>query len=297
MTTFDANMAVGLLVAERPARARVFDRLGIDYCCGGREPLARACEAKGLDVQSVLRGLDACDDQARSAGTDEWFPASMADLVDFIVATHHAYLRHELPRLSALAAKVAGAHGARHPELREVRRVLAELRDELEAHMDEEELIVFPRIKRLQAERGRGPLAPGAVSGLIRAMEREHEDAGSALARLRALTDGYAPPPDACDAYRALLGGLAGLEADMHAHVHRENNILFPAAIAAECAPSAPRRPQPASRRGRAGIEQDVVAGPILSGIDDARRDVIARLLRTTSPCRPDGLDSPVRRP
>src|SRR4051812_34078919 len=101
MTTFDTNMPVGLMVAEQPARARVFDRFGIDYCCGGRVALARACAAKGLDVESVLRGLAACDDQARSAETDDWFPASMGELVDFIVATHHAYLRRELPRLSA----------------------------------------------------------------------------------------------------------------------------------------------------------------------------------------------------
>src|SRR5947209_8465480 len=104
MMTLDTNRAVGVLVAEQPARARVLERLGIDYCCGGRVPLARACQAKGLDVESVLRGLDSCDVQARSASTDEWFPASMGELADFIVATHHAYLRRELPRLSALAA-------------------------------------------------------------------------------------------------------------------------------------------------------------------------------------------------
>src|SRR5829696_6152939 len=144
MTALDPNMAVGLLVAEQPARARVLEQFGIDYCCGGRVPLARACEAKGLDVGSVLRGLDACDDQARSAATDEWFPATMGELVDVIVATHHAYLRRELPRLSALASRVADAHGARRPELHELRGVLSALREALEANMDAEERVVFP---------------------------------------------------------------------------------------------------------------------------------------------------------
>jgi regulator of cell morphogenesis and NO signaling len=231
--TLDLNMTVGQLVAERSGRARIFERLGIDYCCGGRVPLARACTAKGLDAESVLRELEACDRQAGATATDEWLPSSMAELADYIVATHHAFLRRELPRLTALAGKVADAHGERRPELRELRDVLSALREELEAHSEEEERVVFPRIKRMEADAGRSRLAPDDVSGMIRDLEREHEGAGASLARMRDLTGGYAQPADACNTYRALLGGLAELELDMHQHVHRENNILFPGVLAA----------------------------------------------------------------
>jgi regulator of cell morphogenesis and NO signaling len=235
MLTFDLNTTVGRLVAERPYRARLFERLGIDYCCGGGVPLARACTARGLDAWSVVRALQDCDDRCREVETDDYIPATMGALVDFIVATHHAYLRRELPRLDELAEKVADAHGGRHAELKELRDVFAALRDCLESHLDEEERVVFPMIKRLEGEAGcPGLLDVGSVRSTIGTMEREHAAAGFALARIRSLTRGFSPPADACSGYRMLLGGLAALETDMHQHVHRENNILFPEAIAAE---------------------------------------------------------------
>jgi regulator of cell morphogenesis and NO signaling len=235
MTTLDLNAKVGQLVAERPSRARVLERLGIDYCCGGRVPLARACTARGLDAWSVVRALQDCDARSREVETDDYVPSTMGELVDFIIATHHAYLRRELPRLDELAEKVADAHGERHPELKEVRDVFAALRDCIEAHLDEEERVVFPMIKRLEGRAGRpGLLDVGSVRGTIGTLEREHEAAGFALARIRTLTGGFSPPADACTSYRMLLGGLAELETDTHQHVHRENNVLFPEAMAAE---------------------------------------------------------------
>jgi regulator of cell morphogenesis and NO signaling len=235
MLTLDLNTTVGRLVAERPDRARVFERLGIDYCCGGRMPLAWACRAKGLDAGSVVRALEDCDGRAREAETDDYVPTTMGELVGFIVATHHAYLRRELPRLEELAEKVADAHGARHSELAQLRDVFGALKDCLEAHLEEEERVLFPMIKRLEARASRpGLLDVGGIQGTIAALEREHDDAGFALARIRALTGGFSVPAGACASYRMLLAGLAELETDMHHHVHRENNILFPEAIAAE---------------------------------------------------------------
>src|SRR4051794_35858181 len=127
MTALDLNATVGRLVAERPSRARLFERLGIDYCCGGRVPFARACRARGLDPRSVVRELEVLDARDHEAETDDYVPATMTQLVDFIVSTHHAFLRRELPRLLAMAVKVDQAHGEKHPELREVRGVLAGL--------------------------------------------------------------------------------------------------------------------------------------------------------------------------
>lgn len=235
MTHFPSDTPVGQLVAERPGRARVLERFGIDYCCGGRTPLDQACAEKGLDVGAVLREL-ASDDPcvAGPFPDDARTDATLGQLADQIVAVHHAYLRRELPRLGALLAKVADAHAERHSELRELQFVFADLRDELESHMLKEEQVLFPIIKRLEAATSMPSLHCGSVNNPILVMEHEHATAGFALQRMRGLTDGYQTPGDACASYRALLHGLADLELDLHRHIHKENNILFPRASTLE---------------------------------------------------------------
>ena len=227
MTAIDAQRTVGELVTERPGRARVFERLEIDYCCGGKRPLADACAAKGLDAGAVAAMLEALEE----AGGEEpdWTKRSLGELCDHIVETHHAYLRDELPRLSALVGKVARAHGNRHPELADVSETYEGLAAELSEHMLKEEHVLFPACRRL--EEGEEILAAG-LAAPIAVMEDEHAAAGAALERLHALTGGYEPPTDACNSYRAMLDGLATLELDLHEHIHEENNILFPRASA-----------------------------------------------------------------
>jgi regulator of cell morphogenesis and NO signaling len=158
----------------------------------------------------------------------------MVEMIDHIVATHHAYLRRELPRLTALAGLVFGAHGSRHPELKELCGIFDSLREELLLHMLKEEKVLFPIIARLEGASEIPQFHCGSVMNPIRAMEHEHDDAGAALARLREIAGGYIPPADACPSYRALLEGLAELERDLHLHIHEENNVLFPRARAAE---------------------------------------------------------------
>jgi regulator of cell morphogenesis and NO signaling len=236
MTVLAQEIPIGQLVADDPRRARLLERLGIDYCCGGRAPLDVACRRNGLDVATVLDQLALGDFEVPHNGHDG-FDASRArlgELIDHIVTTHHAYLHRELPRLSALAGQVVGPHGVRHPELREVRDVLNDLQDDLKFHLLKEEKVVFPVIARLERAAEISLPRGGSVARAIVVMEHEHGDAGAALARLRTLTDGYTPPEDACPTFRALLDGLAELEADLHVHVHEENNILFPRARAAE---------------------------------------------------------------
>jgi regulator of cell morphogenesis and NO signaling len=234
MTTLTPETPVGQWVAEHPSRSRLFDRLGIDYCCGGRMPLIQACREKGLDLDEVLRALETRDAEPGADDRDDWAAAPMAALADDIVDTHHHPLRRELPRLVGHAYQVAWVHGERHPKLYELCAVLAALKEELELHMVKEEMFLFPMIKRLEQEAEVSDFHGGGINNPIRAMEHEHDDAGAALARLRTLTGGYVPPDDACPTYRALLTGLADLEADMLRHVHKENNILFPRARAAE---------------------------------------------------------------
>lgn len=230
--TVNAMTPVGQFVVERPARSRVFEQFGLDYCCGGKLPLAEACRRKGLDVEPVLAALAVADADAETApgGVD---PAalSLTDLCDHIVETHHAYLRDELPRLEAMTAKVAEVHHGTWPWVVELAGVFRGLHEELTSHMMKEEMILFPAIRSMES--GQAPTGPcgHSLQGPIDVMEHEHDSAGNALARLRDLSSGYTPPEEACNTFRAMLDGLAELEADLHEHIHKENNILFPRAL------------------------------------------------------------------
>jgi len=215
---------VGELVAERPARSRVFEELGIDYCCGGKLSLAEACARKGLDPDEVSRRLASA---GFAAPETDWRAAPLAALCDHIVTTHHAFLHRELPRLRGLLTKLARAHGDRHPELLHTLAVFGPFADDLAAHMTKEERVLFPLIAGIES--GGVPRTPFVLQP-IAVMEAEHDDAGRALAEMRRLTGGYAVPADGCGTYRAAMDGLTELEADLHAHVHKENSILFPRA-------------------------------------------------------------------
>jgi regulator of cell morphogenesis and NO signaling len=230
----DPNTRVGDLVAARPGRARVFERLGIDYCCGGKTPLARACREKGADVVDVLRQIAASDAENLDEDQIDWNQVRLGELADHIVSEHHGYLRRELPRLAGLMEKLIAAHGARHPELTEVRDTVLSLKAELDSHMLKEERVLFPIIKELESATALPSFHCGSVANPIGVMMHEHEYTGAALARLRSLTGGYQAPADGCETYRLALAGLAALEADLHRHIHKENEILFPRARAAE---------------------------------------------------------------
>lgn len=225
---------VGQLVVERPSWARVFEKLGIDYCCGGKKPLRQAIEEKGLAAEQVVAELEQEKSGSQKTAERNWATASMTDLCDHIEQTHHEYLRQELPRLEFLTQKVADRHGDRRPELREVHRVMMALKDELESHMAKEEQVLFPICRRLDTADELPQSHCGSVNNPIVVMIREHDDAGDALARLRELTDNYTLPADACNTYRAMYDGLQQLEQDLHQHIHKENNILFPKAARAE---------------------------------------------------------------
>lgn len=224
---------VGELVRERPARSRVFENYGIDYCCGGRKPLGQACAERQVPAETVLDALAQLDASPGSSEID-WATRPMSALIDHIVASHHAYLWKELPRLEYLVGRVVAAHGERHPELPHVQQVFGGLKQELESHLMKEERILFPLIRQLEAAQERFTAHCGSVNNPILMMEHEHDGAGHALERLRSLTSGFIVPDGACNTYRAMLSGLAELEGDLHQHIHKENNILFPAAARRE---------------------------------------------------------------
>ncbi len=225
------EITVGELVRAAPVRARVFEKLGIDYCCGGKKPLAEVCAAKGLDAATVMAMLAVLDGAAAGDAPVDADAMRLTLLCDHIETTHHGYLREELPRLDFMTRKVAAVHGADEPRLIEIRGVFERFAPEMAAHMAEEESAVFPRIRRLDAAGG-SAAERKELKSAIAELEREHEAAGGALERFRELTDGYVPPEWACNTFRALYDGLARLERDMHQHVHKENNVLFPRALA-----------------------------------------------------------------
>jgi len=234
MTLLETTMTVGELVKDRPARSRVFEQLRIDYCCGGKVPLAEACARRGLDADDVLRQIQQADaEDQRYVDADAM---GLAELADHIEQTHHAYLREELPRLDAMSRKVAAVHGDGEPRLNALREVFVGFRDELLSHMIKEEQILFPMIRELERAETLPAFHCGSVANPIRVMEHEHDGAGDALGRFRELTDGYSPPDWACNTFRALYDALRTLEANMHQHVHKENNVLFPKALARETA-------------------------------------------------------------
>lgn len=234
-TSFKVTDTVGAIVAQRPALSRLFEQAGIDYCCGGKIPLADACRKKKLDPQQFLAALDAAATTADNR--DEAVGAlTLTALADHIESTHHAYLKTELPRLEAMTQKVAAVHGEHDPRLPRVREVFLGLAGEMSSHMMKEERILFPMIRQLESSAAAPAFHCGSLANPIGQMEREHDAAGAALVELRELTDGFTPPAWACNTFRAMLDALAHLEHDLHQHVHKENNILFPRAIAMESA-------------------------------------------------------------
>lgn len=221
-------------VRDHPEVARVFEEVRVDYCCSGQATLAEACRDSGLNLEDVLARLRSAIAEPGALPAENWDGKSLGELCDHIESTHHAFLRDELPRLASLVVKVAQAHGAAHPELAELKDVFNSLRAELEPHMFKEERILFPAIRRLEASDDVPRFGFGSLGNPIHVMEDEHQSAGDALRRMRELTLDFQAPPDACDAYRGLMTDLRGLERDLHAHIHKENNILFPRAAALE---------------------------------------------------------------
>jgi regulator of cell morphogenesis and NO signaling len=231
-STIDPDEALGDLVNHLPGAARVLERYELDYCCGGRRSLAAACSQRHVSLDAVIAELEHLGVQA----VPDWVGMGPSELVDHLESTHHRYLREELPRLDALAEKVAGVHGARHPELLEVLADVKDLRDDLEPHLLKEERVLFPMIRELAAATGPVSFHCGSLRNPISVMLVEHDRAGALLAQLRDRTDDHTAPPDACASFRALYRGLAELEADTHLHVHKENNLLFPAVVELETA-------------------------------------------------------------
>lgn len=237
LTLAQKPVTIGEMVVADYRKAEVFRKYGMDYCCGGKKPLEEACHKKGIDPQLVQKELDELDLMPGKPQHDfeQW---SLDVLADYIVANHHRYVADALPMLYELTAKVARVHGERHPELIKIAQHFDAVAQELQMHMVKEERILFPYIQQMAiaSREGKPMAAPafGSVENPIRMMEAEHESAGGAMEEIRQLSSDFTPPLDACTSYRVLFSKLNEFEQDLHQHVHLENNLLFPKAIAME---------------------------------------------------------------
>lgn len=230
MTTREKTVAD--YVTEKPSLSRVFERFGIDYCCGGKQPLTEACHRRGIRVADVIQALEEAGAESSAGDGESWQEAGISQLIDHIYDHHHRYLYEEMPRLSRMAQRVATVHGQKDPRLAALAETYETMRTELTMHMQKEENVLFPFCRELETAGALPRFHCGHIRNPIHVMGLEHRQEGQLLERMRELTDAYTPPDWACNTYRALLDGLAGMEADIHRHIHKENNILFPRVLA-----------------------------------------------------------------
>lgn len=237
--SLDPMKTVREVAVALPNATRVFEKTKIDYCCGGDQLLGEACKKAGVDLQMLAQMLDTNVEPASKVEIN-FQELTLAELITHILDKHHVYTKEEMERLEALSAKVVGVHGANHPELLAFRDLLNQLFADLRPHMFKEEQILFPYMLQLEqaARQSRpAPFAPfGTVHNPVRMMMMEHDTAGELLRELRKLSADYKVPADACISYQTLYRAVEAFEQDLHQHIHLENNILFPKAIALETA-------------------------------------------------------------
>jgi regulator of cell morphogenesis and NO signaling len=233
-----AEKTVRDLALENSSATRVFEKIGIDYCCGGNKSLEEACRSANLSLEQVQNALDAAERESNARVDRDWQREPLADLVAHISATHHKYVREEILRMGPLFEKVCGVHGKNHPELLQIHVTFRGVAQELTNHMMKEETVLFPYIVRMEeAVIQQEPVLPppfGTVANPVAMMEHEHDSAGNALRAMHSASNGYLAPDGACTSYKALYRALAEFEADLHQHIHLENNILFPRAVKME---------------------------------------------------------------
>lgn len=224
------------IVALNIKTAHVFKKYGIDFCCGGGISIEKACEKKNIDINLIMNDLKNVDEKVmQSQNYNHW---ELDFLTDFIVNTHHVYVTESLGLIAAYANKVAKVHGIGHPSVLKINELFELVADDLKSHMKKEELILFPYVKKLVAANREYLTIEkahfGRVNNPINMMEEEHESVGNLMKEIAELSNNYTPPEWACNTFKALYAKLDEFEQDLHVHIHLENNILFPKAIALE---------------------------------------------------------------
>jgi regulator of cell morphogenesis and NO signaling len=230
-----SSLSLAQIVNSNHRAASVFEKYHLDFCCKGKRSLEQACTEQQLIVTEITDELENLFSNENDTSSIDFEKMNLTQLCDYIVQTHHDYVKKEMPQIYAYLHKVSSKHGERHPELYKIFQTFAVVKEEMEGHMKKEELVLFPRIKELQKladnEKAQPQLNIGYLQFPIAAMEQEHDHAGNLLNDIRVFSNDYTPPQDACTTYRLCFAALKVFEMDLHQHVHLENNILFPKAI------------------------------------------------------------------
>ena len=230
-----SSLSLAQIVNSNHQAASIFEKYHLDFCCKGKRSLEQACNEQQLSISKVTEDLENVFTKGNNGSAIDFEKMNLTQLTDYIVQTHHAYVKNEMPQIHAYLQKVFSKHGERHPELSKIFQTFNAVKEEMEGHMKKEELILFPRIKELQKlannENANLQLNITYLQSPITVMEQEHDHAGNLLNDIRILSNDYTPPQDACTTYRLSFAALKAFELDLHQHVHLENNILFPKAI------------------------------------------------------------------
>lgn len=228
------SLTLAQIVNNNHKAAMVFEKYHLDFCCKGKRSLQQACTEQQLSVNEIAAELETVFAVKKNDLID-FEKMSLTQLCDYIVHTHHSYVKNELPQIYAYLHKVASKHGERHIELYKIFEIFSAVKQEMEAHMQKEERILFPRIKELEKlvndKTANLQLHIAYLQSPISVMEQEHDHAGTLLNEIRILTNDYTPPQDACTTYKLSFAALKAFELDLHQHIHLENNILFPGSI------------------------------------------------------------------
>lgn len=229
-----STKSLAQIVNSNHRAASVFEKFHLDFCCKGKRTLQQACTESDLVIDNVVAELEMLEGSHNNSETIDFAKMTLTQLSEYIVLTHHSYVKNEMPAILGYLEKVTSKHSDRHPELKKIFQLFAAVKEELEHHMQKEELVLFPRIKDIEQQLAEGKeivINSTYLLSPISMMEQEHDHAGSMLAEIRELTNNYQPPADACTTYKLSFASLQAFELDLHQHVHLENNVLFPKAL------------------------------------------------------------------
>ena len=229
------SLTLAQLVKTNHKAGIVFEKYHLDFCCKGKRTLEQACTEQQLPITEVVSELETVFSKGGSPAGPDFEKSELSVLCDYIVNTHHSYVKNEMTQIYTWLEKIASKHAERHPELYKIAEMFASVKEEMELHMKKEETILFPRIKELQklaeSDRPNLQISITYLQSPITIMEQEHDHAGTMLNEIRILSNNYTPPMDACTTYQLSFAALKAFEMDLHQHVHLENNILFPKSI------------------------------------------------------------------
>jgi regulator of cell morphogenesis and NO signaling len=230
-----SSQTLSQIVTGNHRAAAVFEKYNLDFCCRGKRSLQQACEEKNISIEQVMGELETASIPGNGFAMGIAFDKlPLSVLAEYIQQTHHAYVKKEMPVIINYLHKIVSKHGERFPQMRRVLAAFTALKEEMDLHMEKEEVVLFPRIREIEKlgqERTENKLSLSYLLSPINMMEQEHEHAGALLEEIRDLTNNYNPAGEICTTFRVCLDSLHAFETDLHQHVHLENNILFPGAI------------------------------------------------------------------